>query len=803
MYQQFVGRKQWVDRFNDYMHPDEGLIWRITGVPGIGKSTLMRKFAQRCEEAGRMHVFLDIEGLQAGHGLDILSELSKSARYFDTENSNKSLLEAASERLMQYKDGLGSVLEAGKLVDPSGGLISGGAKVLLDLGSGLAGSAANMSEEAAAVHPELFLLNALAAAADGDKKPICLVDTFEHALAGNLKLQSRLDFGFAEPRESTLKTQPLAAWLLSLFEFLWSKGWRVVIAGRNMKGAAVKDQLNRFTRDEIAHAASQRPGLRPYMTDQADAIVDVLATLSFEGNPLWLQVAMNLLEGLLAQGEDLEALAKKPDYLHQCFEEEDPFASGEDYGIEGGQCKLQLIGTLTRHIEGLEDQAWKIALPRVLDKGIVGQLFEADQARVVLHNFEVAGVFRHNGKQFRLHEEIRDLLLAYARSKGWLELEETWEIHGRLWEYLNGLYQDREEYPVIWQLEATYHRLYSLLDTLGHLDDSAAFVVNLMGSAYLPNKFKHRIAGLISESPVSKVKKWEKILVEEQEKLESLVGMNAKEQLLKDLSSGKAESIGDISYWEERTKIGNDIGNYSALVRILSLPEKSPVHLVDVVDRMLEIYGSTTDLLEQEECAKALLSKCAILKDRCNDPNASIATYDDLLCRYEGIGHPVIQILCASALFNKSLTLANNFNDPTTSVAIFDDLFFRYENIEDPRLEEICAKALFNKGITLSKELDDPEAAIATYDSLLQRYLNNGFLPVQEQCAKALFNKGATLDHELNDPEAAMTTYFQLVFRYMEVEHAPISELCSEAFEQGNNIRLKVSDKALPDNLST
>ncbi|MEZ5536626.1 MAG: hypothetical protein R3F02_13505 [Thiolinea sp.] len=320
----FVGRKQWIDRFNDYMHPDDGLIWRITGVPGIGKSILLRRFAERCEEARRAHVFLDIEEFQAVHGLDILSELSKSARYFDTEKSNKKLSEKVSESIVKVKDGLGSsILEVGKLIDPSG-VFSGSAKVLLDLGAGLADSAANMSEEAAAANPELFLLEALAAAGDDNKKPICLVDTFEHALAGELKLQSRLDFGFAEPRESTLKTQPLAEWLLSLFEFLISKGWRVVISGRNIpeinisEAKLIKSQLKEFSREEIYQAAKKHPVLNFYLSEHSDATLDVLSTLSYEGNPLCLKLATNLL-ALPDKEKNIEILVTKLNDVQQCY----------------------------------------------------------------------------------------------------------------------------------------------------------------------------------------------------------------------------------------------------------------------------------------------------------------------------------------------------------------------------------------------------------------------------------------------------------------------------------------------------
>ncbi|MEZ5449212.1 MAG: ATP-binding protein [Thiolinea sp.] len=491
--QQFIGRENWLQRFQDYLHQEPGVIWRITGQPGIGKSTLLRRFEHACETAERPNVWLDMEGFAPVHGLDVLATMAGCARFFDTEKSNKTLKEKVGEGFKTVGDGLVGVLELSKDLIPGGGLLAGGAKVLVNLGAGVAGKAALISETEAAAHPELYLLNALAAAGTAGKQPVCLVDTYEHVLRTDLKIKSRLMLGYGQAREGQEKEMPLSAWLADVFEYLKDKGWRMVVTGRSIPRSELKDNLPRFSRAEILTAAASRPDLREYLANQEDAIAGVLSTLSFEGNPLWLQVAMNLLENLLAEGKDLEQLAQQPEYLQTCFEEDDPFDLGAYDGIEHGRCKLALINTMTRHISGLEDQAWKIALPRVLDRGIVLQLFEPQQARAILHNFTIAGVFRDGGQQFTLHEEIRDLLLAYARSKGWLDTEETRALHGRLWDYLNSFYlgklppelrakvsreglqgssehmHDIEQqlsghFSLSWMLEACYHGVMSLAE---------------------------------------------------------------------------------------------------------------------------------------------------------------------------------------------------------------------------------------------------------------------------------------------------------------------------------------------------
>ena len=436
--QQFIGREDWLNRFKDYLRQQQGVIWRVTGQPGIGKSTLLRQFKDLCEDAKHPNLWLDLENFTPANGLDVLTELVRSARFFDAEKSGKTWQEKAGEGFKTGSGFLLGALELGKDLIPGGGLLAGGTKVLVDLGSGVAGNAAQRSENAAAANPELYLLELLGKA--GDNHSVCLVDTYEHILRHDLKVQSRLVLGYGQAREGSIKTLRLSEWLHELFEYLQGKGWRIVMAGREVPRSKSDDQLPRFSRDEILQAARIRPALAEYLPAQESAIASVLSTLSFEGNPLWLQVAMNLLENLLAEGKDLAQLAQQPDHLHACFETDDPFDTGAYDGIEHGRCKLTLINTLTRHIGDLDDQAWKIALPRVLDKGIVMQLFAPQQANAILHNFKLAGVFRVTGQQFTLHEEIRDLLLAYARSKGWLDTDETRALHGNLWDYLNHFY---------------------------------------------------------------------------------------------------------------------------------------------------------------------------------------------------------------------------------------------------------------------------------------------------------------------------------------------------------------------------
>ena len=805
---QFIGREDWLQRFQGYLQQQQGVIWRVTGQPGIGKSTLLRQFEYVCEQSECPNVWLDLESFTPTQGLDVLAAMAGAARFFDTEKVNKGWKEKAGESFKTVSGGLIGALELGKDLIPGGGLAVGAAKVLVGLGEGVAGKAAQASEDAAAAHPERYLLEALAKA--GEKHPVLLVDTYEHILRHDLKVQSRLVLGYGQAREGSLKTLRLSEWLHELFEYLQTKGWRMVMAGREIPRSKPADQLPRFSRAEILQAARNRPALAEYLPAQEAAIASVLSTSSFDGNPLWLQVAMNLLENLLAEGKDLSQLAQQPGYLHECFETDDPFDTGAYEGIEHGRCKLTLINTLTRHIGELEDQAWKIALPRVLDKGLVMQLFAPQQANAILHNFKLAGVFRVAGQQFTLHEEIRDLLLAYARSKGWLDTDETRALHGKLWDYITQCYSSQSKleevlsghefgggnfsevwsqhtevemvFPRVWMLEACYHRCLSGVGLAEKGVSPRSFAYALMGSASLTAVEKWQIANQLPSLSVFQVSELMRIMDEETQKWEGMFGRDVTTRLLLDIAEGKAGDIGtDIAYWEQQVRLHGLYGDFCGLYFALSGTGTNPERLVEVVDEMLHRYGDSAIPGVQEQCATALVNKGVTLANNLNDPVGAVAVYDDLLHRYGDSAVPGVQEQCVTALVNKGWTLRVKLNDPAGEVAVYGDLLHRYCSSTFSGAQELCANALVNKGWTLANKFNDPAGAVVVYDALLHHYGGSILPGVQEQCATALYNKGWTLGVKLNDPAGEVAVYDELLRRYGDSTIPGVQEQCAAA----------------------
>lgn len=762
---QFIGREEWLKRFQGYLQQHQGVIWRVTGQPGIGKSTLLRQFEYECEAVKRPNIWLDLESFTPAQGLDVLAAMAGTARFFDTEKANKGWKEKVGEGYKTVSGGLIGALELGKDLIPGGGLAVGAVKVLVGLGEGVAGNAAQTSENTAAAHPELYLLDALAKA--GEQHPVCLVDTYEHILRHDLKVQSRLVLGYGQARDGSVKTLRLSEWLHELFEYLQTKGWRIVMAGREVPRSKPDDQLPRFSRDEILQAARIRPALAGYLPAQKSAIASVLSTLSFEGNPLWLQVAMNLLENLLAEGKDLAQLAQQPEYLHECFETDDPFDTGAYDGIEHGRCKLTLINTLTRHIGDLEDQAWKIALPRVLDKGIVMQLFEQPQANAILHNFKLAGVFRVAGQQFTLHEEIRDLLLAYARSKGWLDTDETRALHGKLWDYLNQTHgKNIDSYPPVWMMEACYQRIMSGVGLLNKQIDPKTFWWELGGSTYLSLFRKWEIAQGLPDISHTELTKLQDHLINEKRRLYKLLGSDTMNKLSEDLRNAVIFSPWEIQYWQRRVAEYGLASDYLVLQEVCS---EQPEIQIQVIDEFILRHGNSTLPEVQEQCADALYEKGWVLGEKLSDPQGAVAMYDILLQHYGDSTLPTVQERCATTLRNKGWMVEKKLNDPYGAMVVYDSLLQRYSNFTLPAVQEQCAKALYGKGLILAKKLNDPHGAVVVYDSLVQRYSNSPLHTAQEACAKAIYDKGWLMANKLGDPQGAVSVYDSLLQRYGDV----------------------------------
>ncbi|HGG58857.1 MAG TPA: ATP-binding protein, partial [Gammaproteobacteria bacterium] len=717
---QFIGRKSLLQAFENRLDLDEGRVLRYIGAPGIGKSALLREFRKRCESRKRPYLWLNLENAaELPSGQEILFELGRSAHGFPA--ARRAALrqpdEGAGDALNRYDNTFDKLADAAKLADPGGGALIALGRAAVQLAQNLLGPRAGDDIDSAIANSERYLLQTLAAAPGaegGCRHPVAFFDTYEHLLSGDQRFISRVEFDGGDAREGIQRQIHAAQWMRELGEFLVANGWIVVIAGRYLVNERDAERLPHLDRNEIAEALEANPAFTDWLPARREPLLDLLGQLSFGGNPLWLSIAMNLLERQLTDGDTPERLQADPDYLRQCFEQpgpDDTLAALE--GIEHSACKLHLLQRLNRDNPELEAHGWRIALPRVLDNGILRCLYPREQAEQLLTHYRRAGAFDEaNRHRFRLHEEIRDLLLAYARAKGYLETQETRGLHCRILQYLfeqHDFDPDAPEYQdddAPWLLEAAYHAVQVKSELRRHGVRREAFWNHLGGSASLPASKKLRIA--IQPHDQWQIQGLIAVLEKETDGWNRMFGPTTTEALSQALRDGSAKNINDLGFWRQRVAEVGLAGDYYGLAQIL---------------------------------------------DTFDDKEDAIAAYNALLTRFVDSDAPEIQVRCAMALLNKGITLGR-LQRSDEEIAACDELLARFGDRDDPEIQRQCAMALVNKGVTLGRS-QRPDEEIAVYDALLARLGDSDDPEIQ---CYALLYKGVALS-QMQRPNEAIAAY--------------------------------------------
>ena len=701
--QQFIGRESWLKEFQQKREAKKGEIWKIEGHSGLGKSTLLRQgFAEQCIASEHIYTLLDMEDLSLSSGLEVLSELVNNATFLDVENANKTLKEKTGEWFGAIGKTVSSATDLSKDLYPGGSAVAALTKLGINALSSTADSAANMSERAAQEHPERYLLEILGAI--GESRPVLLVDSYEHLLATESDISSSIVFENHRILERTEKDYALQIWLNDLFSYLQNTGWLVVIAGQKIPSISTglenkSQQLERFSIKEIIDAVSQHPYLDSVFIDHKGTLPHVLSTLSFGGNPLWLRLGMNLLEDLLRDGEDLNRLKDDTEYLQQCFYkghspnidafsaflDDDSHLSGH---IEHAKSKLKLIDGFAKPIGGLDENIWKIALPRQLDEGIINVLFPEDDGLSIAKRFQKAGVFRQPDRanpQPRLHEEIRDLLLAYAENNNWLDTKETRLIHNSLWEHinqqniqkltepfqqqltregLNKLAATKKKKPfdaliealsssgsLQWMAEASYHRALSWQGTEDKKITGNDFWLAVGSSASLNPVEKWRVVEqLVDNLSTYQIKGLLKVFNEEFDRWKNMFSKDIAVALQKEEALGNTGVIWNEYFWSNRIEKFGQSGDYLGLAEALGQNKKLK-RSIAAYDDLITRFSESDLQNTQKHCAQALVYKGFRL-GQLDKPEAAINTYDALIEYYGESKSPSIRNICLNANAN-------------------------------------------------------------------------------------------------------------------------------------------------------
>ena len=301
------------------------------------------------------------------------------------------------------------------------------------------------------------------------KQPLIFIDTYERLQAAQELRQQKIATMYAglNERLTSVKTElSLQDWLERFLEFCQQQGALILIAGRKVGSWQHHAQdLERFKDEDILNliGKSAYPNLQALLDDgeaQEQALA-LLKQLSFGGIPLWLQLALNFINLELREGQTISGLARSQnvaDLFAQPLDEHEL----NSLNVDKASCKLALFNRVMQHNLELADDAWKMALPRYLDDEILTILF-TEQAQVIKEAFVNAGLLpsvRWTDKTtVRLHEEVRDLLLAYARYKQHLESENTKQYHHQIVALFTQRYQTQQQISFL--LEQLYHQAMS------------------------------------------------------------------------------------------------------------------------------------------------------------------------------------------------------------------------------------------------------------------------------------------------------------------------------------------------------
>lgn len=386
----FIGRESELLQVEKLFNAKNGGVISLQGKSGIGKSYLLRNI--RNKYFLHPQFFLDCNDLP--------------------------LIETASEFLLhlsKQNTGLKNINDAGKIIEK------------------------NKKSQHQISNVEQILLEALTK--DCKQRPIIFVDAYEHLLTESQVFIHRIECDYSRlhkqhgvHQESLLYTE----WLKRLLQFFKSQGALLIIAGTELDSWLENIQLldNFDEADILNYAATMR--LENAIAENRVTVATILSKLSFGGNPLWLSLACHFLVSELACGKELIQLGQinsLEDYLSI------PQADRNYQDMDKDDiCKLFLF---ERVMPPHKENSWLIALPRYLDNETLICLF-GNQGDMLFHALKTFGLLYQSSidkKYLKLHDEIKTILLNYAKQQNLLDSFESKKKH----QSLVVLYKEREQ----------------------------------------------------------------------------------------------------------------------------------------------------------------------------------------------------------------------------------------------------------------------------------------------------------------------------------------------------------------------
>ncbi|MEY3221084.1 MAG: hypothetical protein RIT27_2441 [Pseudomonadota bacterium] len=437
----FKGRDEHLNYFEQLCHAKTGAAYIISGDSGTGKSLLLRQFKDICKKKQLPYLFIDLTHfLPDSTAVNTLQNFTKAdLNWADFQR----IIETLQNTYPNHRDITAFYQKPlPKTTDLTTESIIPKEKSRFELFFETSktllkhwGTTKTNPLIKNIGNPEKFLLENLKIACQNN--PIILIDSYEHLYQNprlmNKRLQIMMDFHGEQLVPLNQVEQPLLIdWFDALLEWLIEQGAIVIIASEQLGQIWQRNtiKIRSFSNTEQLFIAQQYDGerIRTIALRYNQDLMRILDRFSFKGNPLWFNVALNVVEELLAEELDLTPLAFHKKELKECFD------FSLDQIEEVDCCKLALIYRLFKRESDIH-QLWKIALVHYLDRNILAVLF-GEQADTIRFIFQKAGLLSTNHQAiFVLHAEIHRLFLNFTKQQGFLEHLETQMLYVKLIQY--------------------------------------------------------------------------------------------------------------------------------------------------------------------------------------------------------------------------------------------------------------------------------------------------------------------------------------------------------------------------------
>ena len=543
--------QHWVPRvaeetFSELLGAKKPTVWSLSGVGGVGKTSLLRRFFNHCCDNQIPVVFLvDLKQLRVSSMRELLMQVehAHTGQFEKTQHKLRTSYETFSDMLQAYgqpADNAWDLLRRSASQNVSTedkeslGLVAGAVRDGVKLAWQFLNRKENKSLQAILQKPEEHLLKALRE--DFRHQGVVLVDTLEQAAAMQLytTLHFRGDGTLATDIRGEPHNIPFLDYCAGIAHYLLDQPVLMVLAGRQEirelgelppEYFARKQEVPAFTAAEITEYLEN--SLPRGMASPTPEDIDRLREIT-HGNPFLLKLVVRLLydwrDSWIWSAEQWQPLLKS-------------FRADDRHGL-----LIYVARRLASHVQEGDRNFWRLALPRQYVHREMAELLFPPEASDTVSGFQLLKAYEEKGIVYRnqhpdhyfLHDETRDALTAWAKREQLWWGKTAVGAHVRLAEWFMNNHNPAEGKPTesgrkidplkqpqpTELLEAAYHALMSdeAFENRKWDYTREQFWDYLAGSASLINEEKYRVITALPRLENEQVTELIKILDEENEK---------------------------------------------------------------------------------------------------------------------------------------------------------------------------------------------------------------------------------------------------------------------------------------------